>query len=188
MSRVDFTEFVPIIRSSVSTQQIGRDYGLNPGRDGRCRCVFCAGDRKDTLRLYPGDRGSYCFRCHTSADCIRLVMEITGMKFPDAVREINEQYGLGLPLDKVDPERTRKAREDAARREQERIEKAERDKRLLTELWDASDEVWNMEQVIKNYAPQSANDEVSDAFVYAVKHIDEVRDYRDRLFDAVYKM
>ena len=107
MPRIDLTEFVPIILSQVSTQDIGRDYGLNPGRDGRCKCVFCTGDRKDTLRLYPGDRGSYCFRCHTSANAIRLLMEVTGMKFPDAVREINDHYGLGLPLDKVDPERSR---------------------------------------------------------------------------------
>lgn len=186
MQKIDYSAFTQNIRDRVSALDVGRDYGLNPGRDGRCRCIFCSGNRTDTLRLYPGNRGSYCFRCHTGADVIRIVMEVTGQNFPQAVRDLNDRYGLGLPLDKPDPERTRKAREAAEQRRQEEEEKKQREMRLLTALWDASDEVWELEQVIKCYAPQRPGEPFTDVYVEALRRIDAARDVRDHLFDEVY--
>ena len=187
MQKIDFSEFMPAIRASVSAQMIGRDYGLNPSRDGRCKCPLCTSSRKDSLRLYPGDKGFFCFSCHASGDVVKLVMEITGAGFRDAVREINDRYGLGLPLDKPDPERTRKARQLAEQREQERKDKEIRDRKNLEELWNVSDMAYRAEQVIKREAPQNANEEPSKAFVAALLLKDELRDRRDRLFDELYR-
>ena len=44
-----------------------------------------------------------------------------------------------------------------------------------------------MEQVIRREGPQNANDSGTERFLAAIKHIDEMRDYRDRLFDQLYK-
>jgi len=184
---MDFSEFMPAIRAQVSALTVGMDYGLNPTRDGRCRCIFCNSGRKDAMRLYPGERGFYCFKCHESGDVVKLVMEITGAKFTDAVREINDRYGLNLPLDKPDPERARKARELAEQRERERKEKEIRDRKNLEELWDVSDMAYRAEQVIKNEAPRSMDEEMSDRFVAALTLKDELCDRRDRLFDEVYR-
>lgn len=184
---MDFSEFMPAIRASVSALTIGMDYGLNPTRDGRCRCIFCNSGRKDAMRLYPGERGFYCFKCHEGGDVIKLVRTITGESFQDAVREINDKYGLGLPLDRPDPERTRRAKEEAERKRQERIEKEKQDRKLTEEYLDAADMTYRAEQVIKNEAPQSMDEEPSDRFVAALMLKEELRDRRDRLFDEVYR-
>ena len=63
---IDYSAFTDTIRESVSALQVGIDYGLNPGRDGRCPCIFCSGARDDTLKLYGHNRGFYCYRCHQS--------------------------------------------------------------------------------------------------------------------------
>jgi len=186
MGKVDYAAFTQIIRDRVSAAQVGQDYGLNPGRDGRCACIFCTGARKDTLRLYPGNRGAYCFRCHRGADVIALVMEITGESFPEAVKDLNDQYGLGLPLNGADPERMKKAKEETEKRKQERIEQEKRDRELLRALWDASDKVAIAEEVLANEGPKSPNEPFSERYIKCARKIHELREERDRLFDQVY--
>lgn len=186
MAGVDYGAFTQIIRDRVSAEQVGRDYGLNPGRDGRCVCIFCSGARKDTLRLYPGNRGAYCFRCHKSTDVIGLLMEIAGMTFPQAVEELNNQYGLGLPLEHADPDAVRKAREEAERREKERKLKERYDRELLQALWDASDKVAIAEKVLANEGPGSPEEPFSERYIKCARKIHELREERDRLFDQVY--
>lgn len=61
MNRIDYAAFTDTIREAISAEQLGKDFGIPIGRGGRCPCVFCSGDRQDTLKLYPGDRGFYCF-------------------------------------------------------------------------------------------------------------------------------
>lgn len=182
----DLTFATQAIRDSVSARQIGEDYGLNPGRDGRCPCIFCSGDRKDTLKLYDGSRGAYCFRCHRSADVIALVMEATGQNFPQAVRDINSRYGLGLPLDNPDPDRERKARAEAERRKRERAEKEKRDREMLDAYWDACDKVAIAEEVLRTEGPRTPDERFSARYVKCANKIHELRYERDRLHELVY--
>lgn len=185
-ARVDYSSYTTMIRDRLSALDVGKDYGLEVGRDGRCRCIFCTGARDDTLRLYPGDRGAYCFRCHKGVDVIGLVMEITGNNFPETVRELNNKYGLGLPLDKPDPEAERKAREEAERRKQERIAQEKRNRDLLEALWDASDKVAIAEEVLANEGPRTPSEPFSARYIKCARKIHELREERDRLFDLVY--
>ena len=182
----DYKAFTILIREQVPALEAGQDYGMTVGRDGRCRCIFCTGARNDTLRLYPGNRGAYCFRCHRSTDVIGLVMEITGESFPEAVRDLNERYRLGLPLDHPDPEAERRAREEAERRKREREEQEKRSRELLEALWDASDKVAIAEEVLANEGPRNPDEPFSARYVKCARKIHELREERDRLFDLVY--
>lgn len=184
--KIDYYAFTGIIRESVSAIQLGHDLGLNVSRDGRCSCIFCSGDRKDTLRLYPGNRGAYCFRCHKTADVIDLIREAEGLSFIDAIKALNNRYELNLPLNKPDPEKMRKAREDVERKRKEREEQQERDKQLLDALWDASDDVYRAEQVLNHEGPKTASDGFTERYIAAANLIDLLKDKRDRLFDEVY--
>lgn len=186
--KIDYSAFAQTIRDSISALQVGQDYGLNPGRDGRCPCVFCNGDRKDTLKLYNGSRGTYCFRCHRSADVIALVMEITGQNFPQAVRDLNARYGLNLPVDKPDPDRAKKARAEAERRKLERIAQEERDKQNLEDYWDACDKVAIAEEVLRTEGPKTPDERFSARYVKCANKIHELREERDRLHELVYPM
>ena len=184
--KINYYAFTGIIRERISAVQLGQDLGLNVGRDGRCSCIFCSGERKDTLRLYPGNRGAYCFRCHKTADVIDILREAEGMSFTEAVKALNDRYGLNLPLDKPDPEKTRKAQEETERKRKEREARQERDKQLLDALWNASDDVYRAEQVLKNEGPKTASNGFTERYIAAANLIDALKDKRDRLFDEVY--
>lgn len=184
--KIDYSAFTGIIRESVSAVQLGHDLGLNVSRDGRCSCVFCSGERKDTLRLYPGSRGAYCFRCHKRADVIDLLREVEGIGFVEAVKALNSRYGLNLPLEKPDPGKMQKAREEVERKRKEREEQQERDKQLLDALWNASDNVYRAELVLKNEGPKTASDGFTERYIAAANFIDLLKEKRDRLFDEVY--
>lgn len=86
-----------VIRGNVSAIEAGRVLGLNPGHDGRCKCFFHGGDHRN-LKLYPGERGYYCFVCHEHGDVIGLVMGYLKCTFPEALAWLNDSFGLGLDL------------------------------------------------------------------------------------------
>lgn len=186
MSRVDYSAFTDTIREAISAEQLGKDFGIPIGRGGRCPCVFCSGDRQDTLKLYPGDRGFYCFRCHTGGTVIHLYMQLTGCGFVEAVKGLNEQYGLGLPLDGSDQKAMEQAREQAEKRRRDREEEERARIKLLDDYWDACDAVYGCEQIKKNLAPKITSEPVDERFVMAMRYTDELREYRDELCDEIY--
>ena len=181
----DYSVFTETIRESVSALQVGQDYGLNPGRDGRCACIFCGGDRKDTLKLYNGNRGFYCYRCHRYGDVIALYMGIAGVGFRQAVEDLNGEYGLNLPLKNADQNAMQKAKEQAEKRKRERIAKEQRDRQLLSDACDASDAVQNCDDIISNLAPKDQDEPWRQRFILALRYRDELADYRDRLLDEL---
>lgn len=185
---IDYSAFTDTIRESVSALQVGQDYGLDPGRDGRCPCVFCTGARDDTLKLYDRNRGFYCYRCHRSGDVIALYREITGAGFRKAVEDLNGQYGLGLPLDNADQEAVRRAKELAEKRKQERIEKEQRDRKLLEDLWEVADAVQMLEEYKKSLAPKTPDEPWRQRFIVALRYLPQLTYLRDCLYDEVYPM
>lgn len=185
-NKIDYAPFADAIVQSVSARQIGEDYGLNPGRDGRCVCVFCTGNRDDTLRLYPGNRGFYCFRCHQSGDVIALYRQITGAGFRKAVEDLNSQYGLNLPLETADMEAVQKAKEQAERRRHERAEKEAKDRKLLEELWDVADAVQILEYYRDTLAPRTPEEPLRQRYVAALRYLPQLICLRDCLYDEVY--
>jgi len=182
----DYAAYTEIIRARVSTSDLGKDYGLQVGRDGRCRCIFCDGGRDDTLRLYPGDRGYYCFRCHERGDVISLYQKLTGAGFRQAVQDLNDQYGLGLPLNGGDQQAMEKARHEADERKRKRAEEQERQRQLYQDYLDAADAVWILEQNRIRTAPQTPTDPWKQRFVISLRYLEELRDHRDRLFDQLH--
>lgn len=183
---VDYSAFTDTIRDSISALQVGIDFGLNPGRDGRCPCIFCSGARNDTLKLYPGNRGFYCYRCHKSGDVIALYRQITGTGFRQAVEDLNGQYGLNLPLKNADEDTMRKAKALAEQRKQERIEKEARDRKLLENLWDVADAVQILEHFRDTLAPKDPSEPFRQRFVLALRYLPQLTYLRDCLYDEVY--
>lgn len=185
---VDYSAFTDTIRESVSADQVGMDYGLNPGRDGRCPCIFCSGTRDDTLKLYPGNRGFYCYRCHKSGDVITLYRQITGAGFRQAVEDLNGQYGLGLPLKTADQEAIQKAKVLSEKRKREREEKERYDRKLLEDLWDVADAVQLLEYFKTELAPKTRDEPWRQRFIVALRYLPQLTYLRDCLYDEVYHM
>lgn len=177
----DYGPFANIIRDRVSAQEVGRMFGLEFGSDGRCKCPFCGSHRKDTLRLYPGNRGYYCFSCHAGGDSFRLWREMSGDGFRDAVENMNNAFGLGLPIENADPEAIRKAQEENHRRQEAARIKAERERAVFQGYLDAVEAVQCCERVMAENAPKAPGEPFNDMYEAAAKSIDQLREYRDHL-------
>lgn len=86
------------IREEVPAMEAARMLGLDVDGHGRCACPFHHGQDRN-MRIYPGNRGFYCFVCHKSGGTIDLVKQVNGCGFMDAVRWIEDTFRLGLDLD-----------------------------------------------------------------------------------------
>ena len=85
------------IRETVSAIDVGKALGLNINQHGRCQCPFHNG-HDDNMKLYPGNRGYYCFVCHAGGDCISLAKQLldNGTSYNEAARWIDSTFGLNL--------------------------------------------------------------------------------------------
>ena len=88
------------IRERVSALEVGKALGLRISSSGRCPCPFHNGE-DDNLQLYDNRNGAgfYCFVCNKAGDIFALTQEVLSINFPDAVRWINDTFGLQLTID-----------------------------------------------------------------------------------------
>ena len=90
--RIDYAE---IIKSSIPMQEVVERYtGQRPIRN-RIRCPIHHGSDLN-MRIY---RCSYhCFVCHATGDVIQFVQSVLGLSFQDAMKRLNEDFRLDLPI------------------------------------------------------------------------------------------
>lgn len=87
------------VKECVSAIDVAQALGLEVNRHGRCRCP--AHNGKDfNCKLFPGNRGWYCYVCHEGGDIFSLARANMGeMPFADSLRWFNETFNLGLDID-----------------------------------------------------------------------------------------
>lgn len=109
------TDAFRTVREAVSARQAAEAYGFRPNKAGFVRCPFHA-ERTASLKLYP-DGGFHCFGCGAGGSSIDFVMKLFNLDAMGATRKLNEDFGLGLPLDRpLSPAEREKARQEAERR------------------------------------------------------------------------
>lgn len=87
------------VKQRLTMDEVARFYGYQPNRAGFIRCPFHH-DKTASLKLYPGTRGFHCFGCGKGGSVIDFVSELYGLDPLGAVRQINNDFRLGLPLDR----------------------------------------------------------------------------------------
>ncbi len=84
-----------IIKNSVTMQNIADHYGFKV-KGGFTSCPFHSGDNTPSLKIYPDNRGWWCFGCGAHGDVIDFVRQFFGLNFQDACRKIDLDFGLGV--------------------------------------------------------------------------------------------
>lgn len=85
------------VRERVSAQDIARYYGAEFDRRGWCRCPF----HDDHHASMSFKNGRFrCWSCNVSGDAVDFTARLFGLKPLEAVRKLNDDFRLGLPLDK----------------------------------------------------------------------------------------
>lgn len=75
-------------------------YGFQPNHAGFIPCPFHQGDRTASLKLYTGTKGWHCFGCNRGGSVVDFVAELFNLAPLEAVRKLNADFRLGLPVDR----------------------------------------------------------------------------------------
>lgn len=171
------TNYAAIIKERVSCREMLESVGIHVDRRGMVKCPF-HGDGDASLKVYHDlRRGWHCYGCNTGGDVVDFAMMWFGVGFREAIERINEDFALNLPLKKrlTAPERRRihdeierkRAEREARQRAAEEAEKA---------YWTAYDAWLENESIIADGAPTGPFEAMSEAFINAVTHREEIRD------------
>lgn len=122
-------DYAGIIKQTVPMPEVAERYTGQRIVRNRIRCPIHHGSDLN-MRIY---RGSYhCFVCHATGDQIQFVQSVLGLSFQDAMKRLNEDFGLHLPVGEKPEERDRTRlselnRRNAARLFQERMAQIDSD-------------------------------------------------------------
>ena len=162
------------IKDAVSMMDICHHYGLPVNRGGFTNCPF-HGEKTASLKVFnaPGRKGWYCYGCHQGGSVIDFVQRFFGLDFFGAVKKINSDFNLGLPIDsELTAEQQKQQRIIAYQRRKRETERQTQRERLRTAY----------DRALANYArldketqfARSAGDPsaLTDSMIYAMKNID----------------
>jgi len=86
------------VRWLVPARSVAAHYGFQPNRAGYICCPF-HNEKSPSLKLYDSGRW-HCFGCNSGGSSIDFVMRLFDLSLMDAVRRMNTDFNLSLPLDK----------------------------------------------------------------------------------------
>lgn len=85
------------VRGRVSAQSAARHYGAEFDRRGWCKCPF----HDDHHASMSFKNGRFrCWTCNASGDAVDFTASLFGLEPMAAVRKLNADFRLGLPVDK----------------------------------------------------------------------------------------
>lgn len=160
------------IKSRLTALEVFEFYGFTVNRGGFCLSPF-SGEKTPSCKVYDGQRGWYDYSSNNGGDIIDFVHLYFGLPFPAACEKLNDDFNLGLPIGKP---LSRQEQLEAQRKAEERKKAiADRKKRAesLQKAYDDALTEWKrLDNVKKNGAPESPEEEFSFAFAYALRNID----------------
>jgi DNA primase len=77
-------------------------------------CPF-HGEKSPSFSVSPTKQFFHCFGCGKNGNAIGFLMEHAGMSFPEAVKDLAQQYGMQVPEDDLSPQERARAAEERGR-------------------------------------------------------------------------
>lgn len=102
---LDHHDIVEVVGRAVHLSKRGRNYiGL---------CPFHS-EKTPSFNVSPEKRSYHCFGCGAGGNAIRFVMEMEGLTFPEAVRQLAEEVNIAYQWSNVPTEETQEQKERKA--------------------------------------------------------------------------
>ena len=96
-------------KDAVTIPEAAREYGFTPTKAGYICCPFHT-ERTPSLRLYP--RSYHCFGCGAHGSVIDFVANLYGITPMDAVKRLNDDFRLGLEIDRPPDHKEQRRRQE----------------------------------------------------------------------------
>ena len=168
-----YQKYADQIKHNVSMMDVAERYGIVA--DHRKRTALCPfhDDHRNSMHIYTGDRGWFCFTCNQGGDIIDFVQRFFNLSFIDACKKLNEDFNLRLPIEeRLDYEARKKAsREFYEYQEKKRAEEQKR-KLLFMIYYAAYNRFSYLDQMKWQERPTEPNSPVSKRYIYACQNID----------------
>ena len=91
LTKEDYAE----VKNLVGMRKAAEFYGYPVDRQGRCLCPFHR-DRHPSMKIYPHDRGYYCFACGEGGDVVTFVSRLYNLKNEEAARKLIGDFSLPI--------------------------------------------------------------------------------------------
>ena len=92
------------VKERVTARQVAEKYGLKVRQNGMACCPF-HNDKHPSMKI---DQNYYCFACGAKGDAVNYVAVLFGLSQFEAAKKINEDFPLGIPIEKQEVGRKRK--------------------------------------------------------------------------------
>ena len=79
------------VKQRLSMRQVAEHYGCKVTRDGTCLCPF-HNDTHPSMKIYPDDKGFYCWVCQKGGDVIKFVALLYGLKNEEACKRLIDDF------------------------------------------------------------------------------------------------
>lgn len=177
------------VKQSVTAGQVAESIGAHPDSKGFCKCPI-HGEKTGSMKVYPGNRGWYCFGCHQGGSVLDLVMLYYGVDLKEAVRMLNDEFSLGLPVDgEATREQEEEAKRRAAEREREKQRRAERERKrdeAFERYCDLSRQISLLELDKKDYAPKTPDASWPGRFCDALSKLPQLKEEAEYLETIIF--
>ena len=163
------------VKDLVDVPTAARHYGVEVHKGNMAICPFHH-ERTPSCKLY--DKNYHCFSCKAHGDVIQLVQELFGLSPIDAVRQLNNDFSLGLDMDK--PVDTK-----AISERRQLIEQKKADEERKRHMYDVLLSYFVLLDRYKlRYAPKNHDERLDERYAYAVHHIESIA-YLLEFFDLI---
>lgn len=177
MTRERCADFAREIRARLGLRRALERYGVSFNAHGFALCPF-HGEKTPSFRVREDDTAYHCFGCGAHGDVIDFVQRTQGLSFQEAVRQINGDFGLELPVGRRLSLRQQRAAEE---RRDARLAAASQKRDAIRAYEARRDALWDewarLDHDRRAYAPKSPEEPLDGRYVYALHRIDRV-EYR----------
>lgn len=162
------------VREALNLRDVATAYGIEFDRNGFACCPFHS-EKTASFKIQNSKYG-HCFGCGQNADVFMLTENLFGLNFINALKKLNEDFNLGLPIDRKPNMREQREmqRRYAERMKAQRAEH-ERKEAWETEYWRRMDEFIRLDRNKTLYAPKAFTEELHPLFVEALHKIDHAQ-------------
>ena len=158
---------VETIKDRLTMQDVLSKYGYKVNRSGFICCPFHS-EKTPSMKIYP--TGYNCFGCGENGDILSFVAKLFGLSFPDTLKKIDADFGLGVYSDRPFAELRKSHYQQKQLQAKRQREKAEREQ-AEAQYWAVFDEWKRLTENKRNFAPKSPDEELHPLFVEALQKL-----------------
>lgn len=151
------------VKELVDVPTAARHYGIELNRSNMTLCPF-HNEKTPSCKMY--ERNFHCFGCGEHGDVIDLVGKLFSLKPMESVRQIDNDFGLNLDVDKP-TKRADISRIERKKSERQAYEKWENHAHKILRKY-----LWLMRDFSQKFTPVNPNDEIDERFVYGVQNLE----------------